>query len=150
MAQQTQTTTLRKGNVIPDFTLESTAGTTISNRAFYMRRNLAIVFTTSNDPDAWRVWLDALDAQRERIDAEAGHALAIAQAETPLSEVFPTLFDRDGAVRERFGLAGDRGAVVIIDRYGVVFHVTEGQPGSDLLPAEEIPGWLEFIACRCS
>jgi hypothetical protein len=142
---------IKRGDVIPDFTLDSVTGEPVSSRTYYMRRNLALVFVGGGNAGEWRGWLDRLAVQRERIDAENGQALIIAADPHDLeSRDFPLLVDRDGAARERFGLNASDGAVFVTDRYGVVFHISLGTPETGLIDAEEIPGWLEFIACRCS
>jgi hypothetical protein len=151
MSNLTTKPTIKRGGVIPDFTLDLAGGGSVSSRSYYMRRNLALVFVGGGNTGEWHGWLDRLAAQRERIDAENGRALIIAAGAADLeSGEFPLLLDRDGAVRERFGLNASDGAVFVTDRYGVVFHISLGTPETGLIAAEDIPGWLEFIACRCS
>ena len=35
-------------------------------------------------------------------------------------------------------------------RYGVVFEASIADEAHRMLEAAEVPGWLEFIACRCT
>jgi peroxiredoxin len=125
-----------------------------------MRRNLALVFTHGPECTACRALLAELGELEEAVRAEVGQTLAVVPAEADaLAELaatlpFPLLADPDGAIHARYGLVDDdgspRAAIFVADRYGIVFHPSVADEEHAMLPAAEVPGWLEFIACRCS
>jgi hypothetical protein len=89
------------------------------------------------------------NAVRERAQAEAGEILIVAPPGVDPGNL-PSIVD-DGALAARIGLS-DRTtpALFALDRYGMVFATNVGDSATPDLAPEDIPNWLEFIACRCS
>lgn len=57
--------------------------------------------------------------------------------------------DPDGALRERLGIAREESALLVADRWGVLYHVTR-TPDPDALPdTAEIEEWLRYLATQC-
>lgn len=135
-----------RGQTVPTLTGPTLEGGQLRTRDFYMRRNLAIVFLGAS-PEAW---VKEASAVRELANAEAGEIILVASEEIDALDL-PTLFDRDGQFAARFGLAADDlPAIFVTDRFGTLFAATHGEHGQPELSPADIPGWLEFIACRCS
>ena len=145
---------LERGQTIPDFTLPDAHGETVSSRSFYMRRNFVIALLPDGLDEAWSRWLARLQSALRNVPD--GDAVCLIVGGDELAEVEPgestcyLLVDRDRTIRSRVGVADEQGQLIITDRYGVIFHVATGYPVSPELAPDEVPGWVEFIACRCS
>lgn len=59
------------------------------------------------------------------------------------------LSDPEGSAAERLGIASDRAALIVADRYGQVYEVEQAPPGSPLPNADEIEQWTRFLATQC-
>lgn len=159
MSTRTTQTTVQRGNVIPDFTLPDSSGERISSRSFYLRRNLVIVFLPDRLSEEWPTWTTQLvesmmsvpvsDAQVFLIAPNSNVVAAIEERTAPAANI-SMLVDSDGRIAGRFGYDGDSGLLLVTDRFGVVFHLVTGDPDSDEMAPDAIPGWVEFIACQCS
>lgn len=146
----------RRGDRLPDFSTKTPSGEDIRLRDFYMRRNLAVVFTHDPECAACREYLSGLAERRAAVQAEAADVLAVIPGEpTSIPELpFPIALDPDDEIHRRYGLlnadGGPRAAIFLVDRYGIVFEVSVAGENHAMLSVDEVPGWLEFIACRCS
>lgn len=153
-------TTPARGQQIPSFSGRTPDGRAVGSRDWYMRRNLALVFTHGPECVPCRALLRELARQEEAVRAEAGETLAVvpglpaAVAAMTEGMPFPVLLDSDGAIHQRFGLVDAKGepqaAIFAVDRYGTVFESSPADAEHRMLTAADVPGWLEFIACRCS
>jgi len=151
-----------RGDRLPQFTGETPGGERIRLRDFYMRRNLALVFSDAPDFLATRDLLRGLAERRAAVQAEAGEALAVISGDaavvrelvTSLELPFPIVIDHDNAIHQRYGLidttGAPRAAIFLADRFGTVFEASLASEEQPLMRADEVPGWLEFIACRCT
>ena len=144
-----------RGGRLPSFTSVTPSGDPIRLRDFYLRRNLALVFTHGADCPKCRAYLTALNERRAVVQAEAAEILAVVSNDTNVADYsFPIALDPDGEIHRRYGLVDADGrpgaAIFLVDRYGVVFEASTANDAHDMLAAEDVPGWLEFIACRCS
>lgn len=153
-ASRTATTPVR-GDRVPGFSGKTPAGEPISLHDFYLRRNLALVFTHDVECGSCRDYLMQLTEQRSAIQAEAADVLAVIPGSAGIPDLpFPTVLDADHEIHRRFGLVDESGqpraAIFLIDRYGIVFESSQANEKHDMLEPDEVPGWLEFIACRCS
>lgn len=149
---QPTTTAIRaipgRGQQFPDLRGETPTGRPLSTRDYYMRRNLAVLFVGADATGA--DWLRRADAIRAAAQAEAGEIVVIAPRGAPTGAL-PTIVDADGALATRVGLtAADLPALFITDRYRTIFAGNRGERAVADLTPEDIPGWLEFVACRCS
>lgn len=153
----------RRGDELIDFTTVTPDGASIRSRDFHMRRNLALVFTHGVGCPNCRDLLAELIEQRGSAQAEAGEILAvvpgsqeeIAQLRDELGIPFPIAVDLNGSIHQRYGLASDNkllAGIFVADRYGTIFKesIAGGTSSHPELAAGDIPGWLEFIACRCT
>ena len=145
-----------RGDRLPGFAGKSPAGQDIRLRDFYLRRNLALVFTHDEECAACRRYLIDLAERRAEVQAEAGEILVVVpgRAEHLPELPCPIVIDVDGEIHRRYGLIDadehSRAAIFLVDRYGIVFEASVADGDHAMLPAAEVPEWLEFIACRCS
>lgn len=139
----------KRGETAPDLVGTTPEGKRLSLRqAFYMRRNLGIIFVAADA--AGRRWLADAAAQRGAAHAEAGEIVAIVPPGMD-THGLPAIVDPDGVLLARYGLAeADLPAVFVTDRYLTIFSTNTGETQTPGLMPDDIPGWLEFIAARCS
>ncbi|HMM43198.1 MAG TPA: hypothetical protein PKA95_14995 [Thermomicrobiales bacterium] len=147
--ETTATITPTRGQTAPDLVGATPDGERLSlRRAFYMRRNLGILFVA--DDATGQRWLRDAAAEREAAHAEAGEIVAIVPPGMD-THGLPAIVDPDGALRARYGLTeSDLPAVFVTDRYLTIFSTNTGETATPYLMPDDIPGWLEFIAARCS
>jgi peroxiredoxin len=147
----------RVGELIPDFSVQTTDGRTIHRRDFKGRRHLVLCFAHPQAHDGGCGLLTALDGAYA--DYRAGRAevlVVVPPAGAPGGEAypFPVTADEGGVVRARFGVAGGA-ALFIADRYGeVVVRVdsteADGTPAEPCgLPLATVPMALEWLETRC-
>ena len=145
-----------RGERLPSITGITPSGDPIRLRDFYLRRNLALVFTHGADCATCREFLTEMNELRAAIHAEAAEILAvIADHDADMAAFpFPIALDPDADIHRRYGLIDadgrPRAAIFLVDRYGIVFEASVANDAHEMLAASEVPGWLEFIACRCS
>lgn len=136
-----------RGDQMPWLTGLTPEGTTLKTRAFYMRRNLALVFTGGGDEA--QDWAAEAASMRPAARADVGEIVMITPPGVDVG-ITPDIVDHDGTIAASVGLAAsDLPALFITDRYGKVFATNRGSTAEDIRPSD-IPGWLEFVACRCS
>lgn len=150
-----------RGDQFADFSAPMPDGTMLRTRDYYMRRNLAIVFTHGPDCDACRDYLRRLGKQQAAVHAEVGEVIAVIPADPASVEAlrheldlpFPVVADTDGALHARYGLLADDNqplaAIFVTDRYGTIYQASIAGEAHEMLDPEEVPGWLEFVACEC-
>lgn len=151
---------VERGDRIPDFTAPAAGEGTVSTRRYYLRRNLALVFTHRWPCAACQDYLRAIAARIEAIRAEAAEVVAVLPLgpEVGIGDLaalpFPIALADDAEIHERYGLVTDDGrllaAVVIADRTGTVYEVDLADEAHRLLEPEEIRSWLEFVSYECS
>jgi hypothetical protein len=154
------TVAMQRGATLPDFTLPDAAGNRVSSRNWYMRRNFVIAAPAATPDPRWLTWIDDFVAALPQTPVEdaIGFALLAPEWRAHIAERGGVehqsqsllLFDDEGVFRERLGAGDERGALLIADRYGVIFHAAHGAPDDSEMEPSSIPGWIEFIACRCS
>ncbi len=146
----------QRGDRLPSFSGKTQNGSDVRLHDFYLRRNLALVFTHGADCARCQAYLHGLAERRDAIQAEAGEVLAVAtEALDDAPEwPFPVLLDVGNEIHRRYGLIDPnnepRVAIFLVDRYGIVFEMSLADADHAMLQPDEVPGWLEFIACRCS
>jgi hypothetical protein len=57
--------------------------------------------------------------------------------------------DTDAAVHRRLGIAPDRAALLVVDRYGQTYEVVEADRPERLPAMAEIEQWTRFLATQC-
>lgn len=150
-----------RGDSIPDFTATTADGTTLRTRDYYMRRNLALIFTHGADCADCRELLRRVARQHGAARQEAGEVIAVIPADATtvaklrdeLDLSFPLVIDEDLAIHRRYGLVSPDGApmaaIIVTDQFGTIFDTSVADAEHQMMTAEEIPGWLEFVACQC-
>ncbi len=151
-----------RGEQIIDFSAPTPEGTIMRSRdVYYLRRNLALVFTHGPECRGCRDLLGDLAAERMSVRKEDGEILAVipgsreavGQLRDDLGLSYPVVADEERTIFQRYRLVtpdgGLRAAIFATDRYGTVFEPSIANDAHEMMPAEEIPGWLEFIACEC-
>jgi hypothetical protein len=137
-----------RGAQLPELRGLTPSGAPLSTRDYYMRRNLAVMVLADDATGAG--WLRAAHAVREAAQAEAGEIIVIAPPGLDSGDL-PTIVDEDGQLARRLGLeVADLPALFIADRYRTVFAGNRGANGVAEMTPADIPGWLEFVACRCT
>jgi hypothetical protein len=137
----------KRGDRMPWLVGPTPEGTTLRTRDYYMRRNLALVFT--GDGEHAQDWAAEAASMRPAARDEAGEIIVIAPPGVDVG-ITPDIIDHDGGIAARVGLSpSELPALFITDRYGTVFAASRGATAVDMRPSD-IPGWLEFVACRCS
>lgn len=157
-----ETATPARGDRIPDFSALTADGSTLRTRDLYLRRNLALAFTHGPDCAACRELLRGLARQEAAARAEVGQIVAVVPAEQEavarlrdeLDLGFSVVADPDLAAHRRYGLTdrdgGALAALFVADRYGTIFDASVADAAHRMMAPDEVPGWLEFVACRCS
>jgi peroxiredoxin len=149
---------LRRGQVVPTFTLPDTAGTSVRRTAYRDKKNLVLAFLPDAEDDGARAYLRALAQGYAALRAETGEVLAIlrgdraavADARRELALPFPLLHDADGAVTARFLPPKASAGVFVTDRYGELYFAEPTASTAALPPVAELQSWLEAIDRQCS
>jgi hypothetical protein len=139
--------TPRRGELFPTLSGQAPDGSKRSTRDFYMRSNLAIIVL--RDDEAADDWVMRANGVRDGAHAQAGEILIVAPPGFDPGHL-PAIVD-EGSLVQRLGI-GQRTApaLFVLDRYGMLFATNTGDTATPDLAPEDIPNWLEFIACRCS
>ena len=150
------------GEQIIDFSAPTPEGAILRSReVYYLRRNLALVFVHGTECACCRDLLRDLAAECGSVRKEDGEILAVipgsraavGQLRDELQLPFPVVADEEHTIFQRYRLVTPdgttRAAIFATDRYGTVFEPSIANDAHEMLPASEVPGWLEFIACEC-
>lgn len=62
---------------------------------------------------------------------------------------FPVLADVDGDVLRRLGVQSGRTALIIADRWGVVYYSVEADTAAELPDDAEVVEWVRYLATQC-
>lgn len=148
-----------RGDRIPDFAAPTADGGTADTRRYYLRRNLALVFTHRHPCAACREYLHALAEAIGTLRAEAAEVVAVVPLGTGIAVgdlarlPFPVALAEGAEIHGRYGLVAADGAplaaVVIADQTGTVYEVAVSEGTHGLLAPEEIGSWLEFVSYQC-
>jgi peroxiredoxin len=157
MRENTAVQLLKRGDVVTDFALRSTAGKEMFLSDVRGRSAMVLVLAGSLQGSIPGL-LQELTAHREQINAnEGGVVVVLAKPQSEARKVaspdrwpFVTLADESGKVHRRLGAVDGHGrpasAVYITDRFGEVFAAFAGET----LPSiDEIIRWLAFIGIQC-
>jgi peroxiredoxin len=149
---------LKRGQVVPAFTLPDTAGAPVRRTAYRDKKNLVLAFLPDAEDDGARAYLRALAQGYQAFRAETGEVLAIlrgdgaavADARRELALPFPLLHDADGAATARFLPPAARAGVFVTDRYGELYFAAPAASTAALPPIAELQAWLEAIDRQCA
>ena len=145
----------QEGALLPDFMLHFRDGKVFYRRELKGRSHAVIYFP----PDlTLGEELPTLEALTERIPQwQAARAVVMVivpatDVPSPSFGVEPAL-DRDGVLRERFGV-GPGGTLIVADRYGEIALRADGAVGATgtmrPLPLDDVAPTLELLEMRCS
>lgn len=149
---------VRRGEMLPRFTLPALDGSAVSLESYRGRRNLAVVFAADGvDETPVTDLLRELRWRAHELAAEAAQLLiivtspSIAARRAPLG--FPTLLDAEGRIHHAVGATDGAGrpapAVFVTDRFREIFAAYVPERGYGLPAAQEILEWLVFINIQC-
>ena len=150
-------TTLKRGEVVPNFTLPNTAGEAIRRSAYRGKQHLALLFIPTAEEEAARSYLRAMADIYDTITAASGEVLAVvrdspaalAEAKEDLALPFQLLSD-DGTATQRFVPSPAHAGVFVTDRYGELYFSAVTEDAHDLPPPGELQSWLEAVDNQCS
>jgi peroxiredoxin len=148
---------LKRGQVVPAFTLPDTTRVPVRRTAYRDKKNLILLFLPNADDDGARAYLRALADSYEAIRAETGEVLAIlrgdpsaiAEAKRELNLPFPLLADTAGTVTTRFLPPAALAGAFVTDRYGELYFAAPTAT-TTLPPIAALLGWLEAIDRQCA
>jgi peroxiredoxin len=151
-------TLLKRGQVVPSFTLPDTTEQPIRRSAYRGKQHLVLVFLPRAHDDASRAYLRALADARPALLAASGEVLAIIRDDVPTTAAtkhdlelqFPLLSDADGAVTQRFLPDNVRAGVFVTDRYGELYYSAPAADATALPPISELQDWLTAIDNQCA
>lgn len=150
-------TALKRGEVVPNFTLPDTAGEVVRRSAYRGRQHLILLFMRTIEEEAARTYLQAIAGMDAAIKAAAGAVLAVfcdspatlAEAKQDLALPFHLLAD-DGTVTRRFVPPGAHAGAFVVDRYGELYCAGVAEDARGLPPASELQSWLEAVDNQCA
>lgn len=150
-------TPLKRGEVVPNFTLPNTTGADVRRSAYRGKQHLILLFLSTTEEESARTYLQAVADIYDAIKAASGEVLAVvrdnltvlAEAKADLALPFQLLSD-DSTVTKRFVSPPAHAGVFIIDRYGELYFSAVAENASALPPASELQSWLEAVDNQCS
>lgn len=125
---------VRSGEVAPEFSLTSGAGTTITRSQHRQRCNLVLFFIPAAARSDVAAAVDRVAENRARFDEAGACVYAISPQDTPARESPLLLSDPDGAVRSDFlnvfpeddEPGADEAFAVVLDRYSKPWYTGRG------------------------
>ncbi len=150
-------TALKRGEVVPNFTLPNTAGEPVRRSAYRGKQHLVLLFMRTVEEDSARAYLQAMANTCAAIQAASGDVLAVfrdsremlAEAKKELALPFQLLAD-DGTATRRFVPSEMNAGAFVIDRYGELYFSGIAEDARGLPPASELQSWLEAVDNQCS
>lgn len=144
----------KTGVLLPDFSVETTAGRRIHRREFKGRKHLVVCFAHAGVGTADQGLTAAITALYPSWQGEHAECLLLVTdpAETAIAPASPPIVvDVDGLLRARFGV-GNEAALFIADRYGEIAFYAAGADATVThgLPLDEVLPILELLEMRCS
>lgn len=145
----------QEGALLPDFTLHFRDGGVLYRRELKGRSHAVIYFPPERPLSTGAAMLESLAARMPHWQAVRAVVLVIvpAAADVPASLWLEPVIDRDGALRERFGV-GPGGTLFVADRYGEIALRVDGTSATVgagwALPLGDVAPTLELLEMRCS
>ncbi|MFL5802658.1 MAG: redoxin domain-containing protein [Roseiflexaceae bacterium] len=149
---------LRRGQVVPTFTLPDSDGMPVRRTAYRDKRNLVLAFLPSAEDDGARAYLRALADSYAAVRAETGEVLMILRGDQSaahkikrdLELPFPVLADAGGTATARFLSPAARAGVFVTDRYGELYFAAPAADTASLPPVAQLCDWLVAIERQCT
>lgn len=150
-------TALKRGEVVPNFTLPNTAGEMVRRSAYRGKQHLILLFMPATEEETARAYLQSIANAYSAIKAASGDVLALfrdsmetlAEVKETLALPFQLLSD-DGTAMLRFVPPDAHAGVFVIDRYGELYFSAVAQDTQGLPPVSELQSWLEAVDNQCS
>ena len=149
------------GEIVPEFTLLSTAGASVRASDYRSKRNLILIFCGAvNSASARRVVRQVSELYAEFV-AEEAEVFAVVQGAGDEAEdldgscnpPFPILLDKDRHAHELFGIRSSEQhslpAVCVVDRFGELRHVSRAAGSQPSGFARDILEWVRYINLEC-
>jgi peroxiredoxin len=148
--------TLRKGELIPSFNLESgTKPGRIGPWDYKQRSSLVVLVLHGASCERCRMGLERTASLYVAIRAIEAEVLAVMDDDVEalgrlaleLQTPFPLLADTAGAVRSAY--VGSGVGLFLVDRYNALFESWVGADADALPGPDELSGWLTFLDIQC-
>lgn len=152
---------IKKGNIIPSFSLPEASGNIVSLDDFLRKKNLVILFFNKLEYYCGKKFIKLLDGIYEQLKKEETEVLAVSQESLKALRDFAKqecvritlLSDKDGKVMNKFTYRDKNGnnicALFIIDKFGSLYKPYFHQPFDNLPDIKEIISSLEFLNKQC-
>lgn len=149
---------LKRGEVVPNFTLPNADGQPVRRSAFRGKQHLVLLFLASGEEEFARGYLQALGRAHPAVQAAGGEVLVITHdqpsvltaTQQDLDLPFHLLSDVDGAAWQRFLPPEAQAGGFVMDRYGELYFSAPTASVRDLPPANEFVEWLEAVDNQCA
>jgi peroxiredoxin len=150
-----------KGQLIRDFTLNSTLGQPISLSDYRGRSNLVLIFCGDGSIPSYFTILKQMEMDYSTFQDEQTQMLAIVQCrpraatriQQQLQLSFPLLVDLDGRIHHSAGAVDRQGrpaaAIYIADQFGEVFAAYRAADGEAMPSVQAIVKLIRFINSQC-
>jgi hypothetical protein len=143
------------GDRLPDLDLETADGKPVGLRS--PRRGAPVLLVPPPSALAAEAYVLTFLTDSASLDVWNGRPLVVVgsleQADQLAGEVAAPrdrlVVDADGRLRRSLGFEGSRWGLVIADRWGVVYQVSEADHAEELPDIGEIREWTKFLATQC-
>lgn len=147
-----------KGQILPDFQLQSIEGTPVSLSDFRGRCNLVLIFV-DHHPETMAL-ISGLAEHEAELREENAQVLAIARSHSEADAAVArgisrkrVLIDPDGTAFARFGALDaahhEAAAFYVADKFAEASAIYRTRDGHALPTVTDIVGWLTFINIQC-
>lgn len=152
---------IKKGDIIPAFTLKNTKGDDISSDGFLRKKNLIILFFNRLSDSCCGEYLGILNDVYQELQNEDTEILAISQEKQDILEAFVKnkkikfniLLDSEGKVINKFTYKDNAGnnicALFIMDKFQGLYKAYLHRPFGELPDKKEIIASIEFVEKQC-
>lgn len=152
---------IKKGDILPLFTLKNTKGEIISTDSFLRKKSLVVFFFNRIQDSCCSSYLEMLNSIYSELEEEGAEVLAVSQdKEDTLKEFgenkkikFRLLFDSGGKVINKFTYKDNSGnnicALFITDKFQSLYKAYLHQPFGELPGKEEIISSVNFVEKQC-
>ncbi|HET9177292.1 MAG TPA: redoxin domain-containing protein [Terriglobia bacterium] len=149
------------GQIVPEFTLLSTAGTWVRVSDYRGKRNLILIFCGAGNSASVRWVVRLVSELYAEFAAEEAEVFALVHGagdeaedlERSCNPLFPVLPDKERRAHELFGVRSSERhcfpAVCVIDRFGELRDVSRPAESQRSSFARDILEWVRYINLEC-
>jgi hypothetical protein len=116
-------------------------------------RDALVIIYLPDDLAPWIGYLKRLEAAVDEIQHWYSQVVVIVTgAPGGVRAAVPRLAaatEEQPVLREMLGVQHGRAVLLIVDRYGQIYHRASGARAEDLTPVSEIEEWVTFLATQC-